>query len=107
MSACKPLTRGGSAARIGKIGEELEKNWRRCGRENRYIDARNDLIWRRGRGIRTRARFGIRENILLRVIDIIEEAGTALAFPSQTLYLGRDRGSDSIKAKNAEASVEE
>ena len=30
-----------------------------------------------------------------------------LAFPSQTLYRGRDRGSGPIKAKNAEASVEE
>jgi MscS family membrane protein len=50
---------------------------------------------------------GIREDILLRVMDIIEQAGTALAFPSQTLYLGRDRGNDSIKAKDAEASVQE
>jgi MscS family membrane protein len=49
----------------------------------------------------------IREEILLRVMDIIEQAGTALAFPSQTLYLGRDRGNDSIRAKAAEASVQE
>lgn len=35
---------------------------------------------------------GIREDILLRVMDIIEQGGTALAFLSQTLYLGRDRG---------------
>jgi len=46
----------------------------------------------------------IREEILLRVMDIIEQAGTAMAFPSQTLYLGRDRGIDSTKAKAAEAS---
>jgi MscS family membrane protein len=50
---------------------------------------------------------GIREDILLRVMDIIEQAGTALAFPSQTLYLGRDRGNDPVKAKDAEASVQE
>jgi MscS family membrane protein len=50
---------------------------------------------------------GIREDILLRVMDIIEQGGTALAFPSQTLYLGRDRGVDSIKARAAEASVQE
>ena len=37
----------------------------------------------------------------------IEQAGTALAFPSQTLYLGRDRGNDPVKAKAAEASVQE
>ena len=50
---------------------------------------------------------GIREDILLRVMDIIEQAGTALAFPSQTLYLGRDRGNDPVKAKDAEASAQE
>ena len=48
---------------------------------------------------------GIREELLLRMMDIIERAGTALAFPSQTVYLGRDRGIDSIKAKAAEASI--
>jgi len=50
---------------------------------------------------------GIREDILLRMMDIIEQGGTTLAFPSQTLYLGRDRGNDSIKARAAEASVQE
>jgi MscS family membrane protein len=49
---------------------------------------------------------GIREEILLRVMDIIEQAGTEMAFPSQTLYFGRDRGNDSIMAKAAEASVQ-
>jgi hypothetical protein len=39
------------------------------------------------------------------VID--QGGGAALAFPSQTLYLGRDRGIDSIKATEAEASVHE
>lgn len=34
----------------------------------------------------------IQEDILLRVMDVIEQAGTSLAFPSRTLYLGRDRG---------------
>ena len=48
---------------------------------------------------------GIREDILLRVMDIIEQAGAAIAFPSQTLYLGRDRGSDDGKAQAAEARV--
>jgi len=40
-------------------------------------------------------------------MDIIEQAGTALAFPSQTLCLGRDRGNDPVKAKDAGASVQE
>jgi MscS family membrane protein len=48
---------------------------------------------------------GIREDILLRVMDIVEEGGTSIAFPSQTLYLGRDRGPDDGKAKAAEATV--
>jgi MscS family membrane protein len=33
---------------------------------------------------------GIREGILLRVMEIVDQSGTALAFPSQTIYLGRD-----------------
>ena len=39
--------------------------------------------------------FAIQEDILLRVADIVEESGTGFAFPSQTLYLGRDGGIDS------------
>lgn len=50
---------------------------------------------------------GIREDILLRVMDIVEQGGTAFAFPSQTLYLGRDRGPDDGKAQAAEARVRE
>jgi len=41
------------------------------------------------------------------MMDIIEQAGTAMAFPSQTLYLGRDRGVDSTRARAAEASFRE
>lgn len=48
---------------------------------------------------------GIREDILLRVMDIIEQAGTAVAFPSQTLYLGRDHGADEGKVEAVESSV--
>jgi MscS family membrane protein len=50
---------------------------------------------------------GIREDVLLRVMDIVEQSGAAFAFPSQTLYLGRDRGPDDGKAQAAEASVRE
>ena len=32
----------------------------------------------------------IQEDILLRMMDIIAKSGTALAYPSQTLYLSRD-----------------
>ena len=38
--------------------------------------------------------FAIQEDVLLRVGEIVEEAGTGFAFPSQTLYLGRDGGLD-------------
>ena len=38
--------------------------------------------------------FAIQEDILLRVADIVGEAGTGFAFSSQTLYLGRDDGID-------------
>jgi MscS family membrane protein len=33
---------------------------------------------------------GIQEDLLLRIMDVIEAQGTATAFPSQTLYLGKD-----------------
>jgi MscS family membrane protein len=33
---------------------------------------------------------GIREDLLLRMMDIVDKAGTTLAFPSQTLYIKRD-----------------
>ncbi len=49
---------------------------------------------------------GIREDILLRVMDIVEQSGTAIAFPSRTLYLGRDHKPDREKAANAEAQVQ-
>ena len=50
---------------------------------------------------------GIQEDILLRVMDIVEQGGVAFAFASQTLYLDRDRGPDDGKAQAAEARVQE
>jgi MscS family membrane protein len=41
----------------------------------------------------------IREDILLRIMDIVSAAGTGFAFPSQTVYLGRDGGVDKEKAE--------
>ena len=32
----------------------------------------------------------VREELLLKIMDLIAETGTGFAFPSQTLYLGRD-----------------
>jgi MscS family membrane protein len=34
----------------------------------------------------------IQEDVLFRIMDIVNQSGTAFAFPSQTLYLGRDAG---------------
>jgi len=53
-----------------------------------------------------RAEFlGIQEDILLRIMEIVGESGTGFAFPSQTLYLGRDDGLDPSRTKAAEAQV--
>lgn len=49
----------------------------------------------------------IREDINLRIMDIVKDAGTGFAFPSQTAYLGRDTGLDAEQAREAEKKVEE
>lgn len=46
----------------------------------------------------------IREDIFLRMKDIVEASGSGFAFPSQTLYMGRDDGLDS---ERSEAAVQE
>jgi MscS family membrane protein len=48
----------------------------------------------------------IREDVLLRIMDIVDAAGTGFAFPSQTLYLGRDKGVDTEKAERAARQVQ-
>lgn len=47
----------------------------------------------------------IREDLLLRMIDIVAESGTGFAFPSQTLYLGQDDGLDAPRTRGAEQQV--
>jgi MscS family membrane protein len=49
----------------------------------------------------------IREDINLRIMDIVNEAGTGFAFPSQTAYLGRDSGLDAERGREAETQVQE
>ncbi|WP_257098544.1 mechanosensitive ion channel family protein [Pseudovibrio flavus] len=49
--------------------------------------------------------YAVREDVFLRIIDIIEEAGTGFAFPSSTLYMGRDDGLDETQTKKAESSI--
>jgi MscS family membrane protein len=50
---------------------------------------------------------GIREEIYLLFMDVIDEAGTGFAFPSTTTYLGRDGGLDEQESRRAEARVAE
>ncbi len=47
----------------------------------------------------------IREDIYLRMIDVVTASGTGFAFPSQTLYFARDQGLDSDKSAAAIAEV--
>ncbi len=47
----------------------------------------------------------IQEDILLRIMDIVAEAGTGFAFPSQTVYLNRDPGLPKEKAEQAAEQV--
>jgi len=49
---------------------------------------------------------GVLEDLNLRIMDIIEEAGTGFAFPSQITYLTRDKALDAERAKVAEGQVE-
>src|SRR5579862_3858335 len=43
----------------------------------------------------------VREDLLLRMMDVMEDSGSGLALPSQTLYLSRDSGVEKQKAENA------
>lgn len=47
----------------------------------------------------------IREDIYLAIMDIVKEAGTDFAFPSQTIYFERGAGIDKAKAKDVENIV--
>jgi MscS family membrane protein len=49
----------------------------------------------------------IREDLLLRMMDIVEDSGSGLALPAQTLYLGRDTGLEREKAENAVKKITE
>lgn len=47
----------------------------------------------------------IREDLLLRMMNIVKEAGTGFAFPSRTVYHTRDEGLDAERREAAEAQV--
>ncbi|PRX47972.1 mechanosensitive ion channel family protein [Salegentibacter salegens] len=48
----------------------------------------------------------IREDLMLRMMDVVERSGTDFAFPSQTIYFGKDQGLSKEKTAEAEAAVE-
>ncbi len=47
----------------------------------------------------------IREDLLLRMMDVVEKSGTGFAFPSQTIYLAKDQGLSKEKTENAEQEI--
>lgn len=47
----------------------------------------------------------IREDVLLRMMDVVEKSGSGFAFPSQTIYLARDKGLSQEKTTQAEETV--
>jgi MscS family membrane protein len=49
----------------------------------------------------------VREDLLLRMMDLVSEIGTGLASPSQTLYLRRGSGPEKEKAESAAKKVAE
>ncbi|HEX5078060.1 MAG TPA: hypothetical protein VFV80_02840, partial [Geminicoccaceae bacterium] len=53
------------------------------------------------------AYLGVLEDLNLRIMDAVEEAGSGFAFPSQTTYLTRDKPLDAERAKAAEGQVDQ
>ena len=50
---------------------------------------------------------GIQEDLMLQMIDIVDGSGTGFAFPSQTLYMGKDKTMSEEKTREAERKVRE
>jgi MscS family membrane protein len=49
---------------------------------------------------------GIREDIFLQIMDIIKASGTGFAFPSQTLYMGKDDGLNAERVREISEKVQ-
>jgi len=47
----------------------------------------------------------IQEDIYLRIMKIVEQAGSGFAFPSRTIYHAQDSGLDAERGQAAEAQV--
>lgn len=48
---------------------------------------------------------GVQEDINFRIAKVIEDSGTGFAFPSQTIYLSKDKGLSETNRKTAESKV--
>ncbi len=49
----------------------------------------------------------VREDLLLRIMDVLEDSGGGLALPAQTLYLSRDSGVEKQKVEDAVKKIAE
>ncbi|WP_146348400.1 mechanosensitive ion channel family protein [Phaeobacter marinintestinus] len=49
--------------------------------------------------------YSIREDVLMRIGEIVDASGSAFAFPSQTLYWSRDTGLDAARTEKAHQEV--
>jgi len=49
----------------------------------------------------------VREDLLLRIMDFVEDSGTALAFPSQAVFLNPESASDKNKITAAMKQIAE
>ena len=49
----------------------------------------------------------IREDVLLRILEIVDRSGSGFAFPSQTVYFSRDTGLNKEKSSAAEQQVQQ
>ena len=49
----------------------------------------------------------IREDLLLRMLEIVEKSGTGFAYPTRMMYVAREAGLDATKAEAAEQQVRE
>ena len=49
---------------------------------------------------------GIREDIFLRIMEIIKASGTGFAYPSQTLYMGKDDGLNAERVREISEKVQ-
>jgi len=47
----------------------------------------------------------VQEDLLLRIMDLVEAGGSGFAFPSQTLYMAKDGGLDAEKSRTAAETV--